>query len=242
MLFCTIWYIVTSICFHSFFTYCWLFLGKLVRRQRLPKNDVGAFWSWKDLNVAMNLPCYGRVFRIYDCDRWTRVCTDACLCVASVVCQGCGFGLWTFLRPKLCNLGLGQMSWIASSQSRTWSWTSQFWFWFILALVILFLFSEQQRLVQASFKQCKWCTINPYYISCSDTIIPILSFDASFFRYFYNVQYFTPLWTNDLALRTLRFGLGFDLDIFVLSTTLSTILKYYFLCSHQWWCMIDTDI
>ena len=48
-------------------------LGKLVRRQRLPKNDVGDFWSWKDLNVAMNVPCYGRVFRIYDCDRWTRV-------------------------------------------------------------------------------------------------------------------------------------------------------------------------
>jgi len=49
-------------------------LGKLVRRQRLPKNDVGDFWSWKDLNIAMNLPCYGWVFRIYDCDRWTRVC------------------------------------------------------------------------------------------------------------------------------------------------------------------------
>jgi len=49
--------------------------GKLVRRQRLPKNDVGDFWLWKDLNVAINLPCYGRVFRIYDCDRWTRVCT-----------------------------------------------------------------------------------------------------------------------------------------------------------------------
>jgi len=53
-------------------------LGKLVRRQRLPKNDVGDFLSWKDLNVAMNLPCYGRVFRIYDCDRWTRVGIDVC--------------------------------------------------------------------------------------------------------------------------------------------------------------------
>jgi len=30
----------------------------------------------------MNLPCYGRVFRIYDCDRWTRVGTIAgCLSI-----------------------------------------------------------------------------------------------------------------------------------------------------------------
>jgi len=60
-------------------------LGKLVRRQRLPKNDVGDFWSWKDLNVAMNLPCYGRVFRIYDCDRWTRVSVVACLSIILII-------------------------------------------------------------------------------------------------------------------------------------------------------------
>jgi len=55
-----------------------LVLGKLVRRQRLPKNDVGDFWSWKDLNIAMNLTCYGRVYRLYDCDRWTRVNIGLC--------------------------------------------------------------------------------------------------------------------------------------------------------------------
>ena len=55
-----------------------------MRRQRLPKNDVGDFWSWKDLNVAMNLPCYGRVFRLYDCDRWTRVGIDVRSCRAEM--------------------------------------------------------------------------------------------------------------------------------------------------------------
>jgi len=59
-----------------------VFVGKLVRRQRLPKNDVGDFWSWKDLNISMNLPCYGRVFRIYDCDRWTWVCVAVCLFIS----------------------------------------------------------------------------------------------------------------------------------------------------------------
>lgn len=46
--------------------------GKLIRRQRIPKNDVGDFWTWKDLNIGMNLGCYGRVFHLYDCDQWTR--------------------------------------------------------------------------------------------------------------------------------------------------------------------------
>lgn len=46
--------------------------GKLVRRQRLPKNDAGDVYTWKDLNVRMNLACYGRVYRLYDCDRWSR--------------------------------------------------------------------------------------------------------------------------------------------------------------------------
>jgi hypothetical protein len=46
--------------------------GKLVRRQRVPKNDVGDVYTWKDINVRMNLACYGRVYRLYDCDHWTR--------------------------------------------------------------------------------------------------------------------------------------------------------------------------
>ena len=47
--------------------------GKLIRRQRLPKNDLGDFWHWKDLNLGMNITFYGKVFHIYDCDKWTKV-------------------------------------------------------------------------------------------------------------------------------------------------------------------------
>ncbi|EGD76494.1 EFHC1 protein [Salpingoeca rosetta] len=46
--------------------------GKLIRRQRLPKDARGNTWSWKDLNVGMNLPIYGRVFRVTDCDAFTK--------------------------------------------------------------------------------------------------------------------------------------------------------------------------
>jgi len=46
--------------------------GKLIKRQRLPKNDVGDHWTWKDINLGMNITFYGKVFHIYDCDKWTR--------------------------------------------------------------------------------------------------------------------------------------------------------------------------
>ncbi|KAI0215708.1 EF-hand domain-containing protein 1 [Lamellibrachia satsuma] len=45
--------------------------GKLIKRQRLPKNDVGDHWHWKDLNVGVNVTFYGKVFHIYNCDKWT---------------------------------------------------------------------------------------------------------------------------------------------------------------------------
>jgi len=47
--------------------------GKLIKRQRLPKNDVGDHWHWKDLNVGVNVTFYGKVFHIYNCDKWTSV-------------------------------------------------------------------------------------------------------------------------------------------------------------------------
>lgn len=64
--------------------------GKLIKRQRLPKNDLGDYWHWKDFNLAINLTFYGKVFHIYDCDKWTEVgvnydavysefCVDHCL-------------------------------------------------------------------------------------------------------------------------------------------------------------------
>jgi len=46
--------------------------GKLIKRQRLPKNDVGDHWTWKDLNIGMNITFYGKVFHLYDCDKWSR--------------------------------------------------------------------------------------------------------------------------------------------------------------------------
>lgn len=49
------------------------FLGKLIKRQRLPKNDVGDHWTWKDLNLDIDVTFYGKVFHIFDCDKWTHV-------------------------------------------------------------------------------------------------------------------------------------------------------------------------
>ncbi|KAL8623691.1 hypothetical protein ACOMHN_004756 [Nucella lapillus] len=45
--------------------------GKLIKRQRLPKNDRGDNWHWKDLNNGMNVTFYGKVFRITNCDKFT---------------------------------------------------------------------------------------------------------------------------------------------------------------------------
>jgi len=50
--------------------------GKLIKRQRLPKNDLGEYWHWKDLNLGINVTFYGKVFHLYDCDAWTKVQTN----------------------------------------------------------------------------------------------------------------------------------------------------------------------
>lgn len=46
--------------------------GKLIKRQRLPKDDVGDHWTWKDLNIGINCTFYGKVFHLYNCDKWSR--------------------------------------------------------------------------------------------------------------------------------------------------------------------------
>ncbi|CAL8315704.1 unnamed protein product [Lota lota] len=46
--------------------------GKLIKRQRLPKNERGVPYHWKDLNLAMDLAVYGVVYRITNCDAFTR--------------------------------------------------------------------------------------------------------------------------------------------------------------------------
>ncbi|KAM6355350.1 EF-hand domain-containing protein 1-like [Podargus strigoides] len=50
-----------------------LLQGKLVRRHRVPKNDRGDHYHWKDLNRGMNITIYGRTYRIVDCDPFTQV-------------------------------------------------------------------------------------------------------------------------------------------------------------------------
>nr|CAB3241327.1 EFHC1 [Phallusia mammillata] len=45
--------------------------GKLIKRQRLPKDDQGNHWHWKDLNLGMNVVFYGKSFRITNCDKFT---------------------------------------------------------------------------------------------------------------------------------------------------------------------------
>ncbi|CAL8100657.1 unnamed protein product [Calicophoron daubneyi] len=46
--------------------------GKLIRRHRIPKNDAGDPYNWRDLNLGMNLAVYGRVYRITNCDKYTH--------------------------------------------------------------------------------------------------------------------------------------------------------------------------
>lgn len=47
--------------------------GKLIKRQRLPKNDLGDNWHWKDFNIGVELTFYGKNFMVYDCNEWTKV-------------------------------------------------------------------------------------------------------------------------------------------------------------------------
>eukprot|EP01105_Mastigella_eilhardi_P014914 TRINITY_DN3395_c0_g1_i2.p2 TRINITY_DN3395_c0_g1~~TRINITY_DN3395_c0_g1_i2.p2 ORF type:complete len:649 (+),score=174.07 TRINITY_DN3395_c0_g1_i2:213-1949(+) len=47
--------------------------GVFLRRQRVPRSTVkNDFYTAKDFNVAVDLALYGRVYRIYDCDGFTR--------------------------------------------------------------------------------------------------------------------------------------------------------------------------
>lgn len=46
--------------------------GKLIKRQRLPKNDLGDNWHWKDFNIGVELTFYGKNFMVYDCNEWTK--------------------------------------------------------------------------------------------------------------------------------------------------------------------------
>ena len=45
-----------------------------MKRHKVPKPDITPpeYYTWKDLNLRMNLDLYGRVFRIVDADDFTR--------------------------------------------------------------------------------------------------------------------------------------------------------------------------
>ncbi|NWI66361.1 EFHC1 protein, partial [Todus mexicanus] len=47
--------------------------GKYLKRHRVPKNDQGEHYHWKDLNRGINITMYGRTYRIVDCDPFTQV-------------------------------------------------------------------------------------------------------------------------------------------------------------------------
>jgi len=46
--------------------------GVFLKRHKVPKGDDGSHFTWKDLDLGMDLPVYGRVFRINECDDFTR--------------------------------------------------------------------------------------------------------------------------------------------------------------------------
>ncbi|XP_071335528.1 EF-hand domain-containing protein 1 [Trachinotus anak] len=46
--------------------------GKRIKRQRLPKNERGEHYQWKDLNLGMDLEVYGVKYHITQCDAFTK--------------------------------------------------------------------------------------------------------------------------------------------------------------------------
>lgn len=47
--------------------------GKLVRRSKVPKDNRGNFWHWKDLNIGKDIAFFGVVYHTVDCDLFTKV-------------------------------------------------------------------------------------------------------------------------------------------------------------------------
>lgn len=47
--------------------------GIFMKRHKLPfPNQMNLYYTWRDLNVGISLDVYQRVFRIVDCDDFTR--------------------------------------------------------------------------------------------------------------------------------------------------------------------------
>lgn len=59
-----------------------------VRRHRVSKNNQDEFYNWRDLNLGQNLAIYGTIYRICDCDQFTRVGLMFCLICQRMICVG----------------------------------------------------------------------------------------------------------------------------------------------------------
>jgi hypothetical protein len=48
--------------------------GVFLKRQKVPKviGELNDHYTWKDINISINLNIFERIFRIYDCDSFTR--------------------------------------------------------------------------------------------------------------------------------------------------------------------------
>ena len=46
---------------------------KRLKRQRVPKNELGEHYQYKDLNLGIDLDVYGVKYHITDCDEFTKV-------------------------------------------------------------------------------------------------------------------------------------------------------------------------
>lgn len=44
-----------------------------MKRGKIPKNDIGEFWHWKDLDVGKDICIFGKVFHTVSCDLFTKV-------------------------------------------------------------------------------------------------------------------------------------------------------------------------
>ncbi|XP_045542556.1 EF-hand domain-containing protein 1 [Papilio machaon] len=49
-----------------------LWQGKLVKRGKIPKNDIGEFWHWKDLDNGKDICIFGKVYHTVSCDLFTK--------------------------------------------------------------------------------------------------------------------------------------------------------------------------
>jgi EF-hand domain-containing protein 1 len=47
--------------------------GIFINRQRVPKEVGGTeYYQWQDFGIQMNINLFERIFRVYDCDDFTR--------------------------------------------------------------------------------------------------------------------------------------------------------------------------